>query len=89
MIKSELLAKEKKENPANFGYMCAKHCICEIMGQVPCPTIVPVPEYTRGKWRIANIPHKLRYFNYKEYDEDVNVSYELIPRKPRKPEPKT
>ncbi|XKL68299.1 hypothetical protein PGB90_003790 [Kerria lacca] len=50
VLKDELLAKEKKENPANFGYMCTKHCICQILGQVPCPAIVPVPKHVRGKW---------------------------------------
>lgn len=47
----EARAKEKKDNPANFGYMCDKHCMCEIFGQVPCPAIVPLPKSWRGKYK--------------------------------------
>ncbi|XP_065202799.1 small ribosomal subunit protein mS25 [Planococcus citri] len=54
VLQSELLAQEKKENPANFGYLCSKHCICQIIGQVPCPAIVPVPQKWRGKWKTQN-----------------------------------
>jgi len=44
----EFLA-EKKDNPANFGFGCDRHCICEILGQVPCPGTVPLPTHMRGK----------------------------------------
>lgn len=43
------MSKEKKENPANFGFMCKNHCMCDVLGQVPCPSIVPVPKHMRGK----------------------------------------
>ena len=35
-LQAEQLAREMKENPANFGYRCSHHCICEIPGQVAC-----------------------------------------------------
>lgn len=54
-MKEELIAKEKKDNPANFGYLCEKPCICKFVGQVPCSGVVPVPEYMRGKWLIKNL----------------------------------
>lgn len=50
VLKMEAQAKEKKENPANFGYLCEKHCICEIPGQIPCPGVVPLPNHMRGKF---------------------------------------
>ncbi|KAK7586119.1 hypothetical protein V9T40_003995 [Parthenolecanium corni] len=40
-LKEELIAKEKKDNPANFGYLCEKPCICKFVGQVPCSGVVP------------------------------------------------
>lgn len=45
----EGIAKEKKDNPANFGIGCKKSCICEVPGQVPCPGVVPLPYHMRGK----------------------------------------
>ncbi|XP_018325118.1 probable 28S ribosomal protein S25, mitochondrial [Agrilus planipennis] len=53
VLKAEEVAREKKDNPANFGVGCEKHCICEIPGQVPCPGIIPVPKYMRGKYKYA------------------------------------
>lgn len=47
-LKHEDLAQQKKDNPANFGHKCERQCTCEIMGQVPCPGIVPLPYYLRG-----------------------------------------
>ncbi|KAJ8888677.1 hypothetical protein PR048_008169 [Dryococelus australis] len=47
-LAAELVAEEK--NPANFGFGCEKHCMCEIPGQVPCPGIVPLPKPMRGKY---------------------------------------
>ncbi|KAF3425656.1 hypothetical protein E2986_07342 [Frieseomelitta varia] len=44
-------AKEKKDNPANFGVGCPRSCMCVIPGQVPCPGIVPLPYHMRGKCR--------------------------------------
>ncbi|KAF5303088.1 hypothetical protein FQR65_LT08419 [Abscondita terminalis] len=49
VLTGEMLAKEKKDNPANFGVGCERHCICEINGQLPCPQIVPLPFHMRGK----------------------------------------
>lgn len=53
MLDIEAKLKEKKDNPANFGYGCDRHCICEIPGQLPCPGTVPVPEQWRGKFKYA------------------------------------
>ena len=39
------------DNPANFGRGCRMHCICEAPGQVPCPSLVPLPKNYRGKYR--------------------------------------
>ncbi|VVC28356.1 Thioredoxin-like fold,Ribosomal protein/NADH dehydrogenase domain [Cinara cedri] len=50
-LEMEAMAREKKDNPANFGYMCEKHCMCEILGQVPCPSVVPLPKSWRGKFK--------------------------------------
>lgn len=50
----DTLAKEmiqKKQNPANFGVGCEKSCMCNITGQVPCPTVVPLPDHMRVKKR--------------------------------------
>uniref|UniRef100_A0A069DP54 Small ribosomal subunit protein mS25 n=1 Tax=Panstrongylus megistus TaxID=65343 RepID=A0A069DP54_9HEMI len=49
----EVRMKEKKDNPANFGYYCDRHCICEIPGQLTCPGIKPLPEEMRGKFIYA------------------------------------
>lgn len=46
---AEARLAESKDNPANFGYGCSRHCICEIPGQVPCPGTVPLPDHMRGK----------------------------------------
>lgn len=51
-LQQEALAKEKKNNPANFGYMCEHECICEIPGQIPCTRWVTPPKEQRGKYRI-------------------------------------
>lgn len=50
-LTEEAMQKEKKDNPANFGRGCDRHCICEIPGQVPCPAVVPLPKFMRGKFR--------------------------------------
>ena len=49
-LEAEALAAEKKDNPANFGRKCARYCICNQSGQVPCPALVPVPKFWRGKY---------------------------------------
>lgn len=53
VLRAETIAKEKKDNPANFGVLCERHCICEIPGQVPCPSICPLPNHMRGKYKYA------------------------------------
>ncbi|XP_058066836.1 small ribosomal subunit protein mS25 [Anopheles bellator] len=50
-LQAEAKLAEKKDNPANFGVGCVKHCICEIPGQLPCPGVVPVPKHMRGKYK--------------------------------------
>lgn len=49
LLAAEAKAKEKKESPAHFGYGCARACICEVPGQVPCPQVIPLPFHMRGK----------------------------------------
>ncbi|KAK0179157.1 hypothetical protein PV327_007975 [Microctonus hyperodae] len=51
LLEREAIASIKKENPANIGNGCSKHCICEVPGQLPCPSIVPVPQHMRGKYK--------------------------------------
>lgn len=48
-LQAEAVLAEKKDNPANMGYGCEKHCICEVPGQIPCPGVVPLPFHMRGK----------------------------------------
>lgn len=49
VLEAEAKAREKKDNPANFGYGCSRACICEIPGQIPCPGVLPLPFHMRGK----------------------------------------
>ncbi len=49
-LEAEALASEKKDNPANFGKDCDRHCICSVPGQVPCPGLVKLPKHWRGKY---------------------------------------
>ncbi|XP_012235163.2 small ribosomal subunit protein mS25 [Linepithema humile] len=49
VLVKEATAKEKKDNPANFGMGCTRSCLCHIPGQVPCPGIVPLPDHMRAK----------------------------------------
>ncbi|RZB49898.1 L51 S25 CI-B8 domain containing protein [Asbolus verrucosus] len=51
VLEAESISKEKKDNPANFGVGCDRHCICEIPGQIPCPGVVPLPMHMRGKYK--------------------------------------
>ncbi|XP_022914294.1 small ribosomal subunit protein mS25 [Onthophagus taurus] len=53
VLAAELIAREKKDNPANFGVMCERSCICQIPGQVPCPGVCPLPNQMRGKYKFA------------------------------------
>lgn len=55
VLAQEVIMSAKKENPANFGFMCDKSCICMLPGQVPCPAIVPLPYHMRAKyWYMKN-----------------------------------
>ncbi|KAL3283482.1 hypothetical protein HHI36_006622 [Cryptolaemus montrouzieri] len=55
VLDEETIAREKKDNPANFGELCDRHCICEVPGQVPCPGTCPVPKHWRGKYTYNKI----------------------------------
>ncbi|KAK7065416.1 28S ribosomal protein S25, mitochondrial [Halocaridina rubra] len=50
-LEQEALEKKSLDNPANFGWGCDRQCICEIVGQVPCPSVVPLPKVMRGKYK--------------------------------------
>ncbi|KAI3385445.1 hypothetical protein SNEBB_008965 [Seison nebaliae] len=41
---------EQQVNDANFGVDYQRHCICEIYGQVSCPSEKLLPEFLRGKY---------------------------------------
>ncbi|KAK3884808.1 hypothetical protein Pcinc_010936 [Petrolisthes cinctipes] len=54
------LAEEKREaqildNPGNFGWGCDRQCICEVPGQVPCPGVIPLPKFMRGKYKYGQV----------------------------------
>lgn len=49
LLAAEAKLAEKKDNPANIGIGCDRHCICELPGQLPCPGIVPLPFHMRAK----------------------------------------
>ena len=51
LLAKEAVLREKKDNPANFGYGCDKSCMCIVPGQVPCPQVVPLPNHYRGKFK--------------------------------------
>uniref|UniRef100_A0A8C5D5W1 Small ribosomal subunit protein mS25 n=1 Tax=Gouania willdenowi TaxID=441366 RepID=A0A8C5D5W1_GOUWI len=53
VLKAEAQAKMQASNPANFGpkKYCLRECICEVEGQVPCPSIRPLPKEMTGKYR--------------------------------------
>lgn len=38
-------------NPANFGSLFDRQCMCEVPGQVPCPSWQPLPVEMTGKGR--------------------------------------
>lgn len=58
VLSKEAAAKEKKDNPANFGVGCARSCLCHISGQVPCPGIVPLPDHMRAKIILQKLQNK-------------------------------
>lgn len=47
-IKGSMMMAERKSSAAYFGVSCERHCLCEILGQVPCSSLVPVPQAWRG-----------------------------------------
>lgn len=51
VLEKEAIATQKKDNPANIGNGCSKHCLCEVPGQLPCPIVVPLPYHMRGKYK--------------------------------------
>ena len=40
-----------ESNPANFGPEYDRTCMCEVAGQVPCPSWQPLPREMTGKGR--------------------------------------
>ncbi|OCT85782.1 28S ribosomal protein S25, mitochondrial [Xenopus laevis] len=52
-LKAEEQAKMVKSNPANFGLRKyhLRECICEVEGQVPCPSKIPLPKEMTGKYK--------------------------------------
>jgi len=48
MLKRE--ASMEATNPANFGYDCNRWCMCEVDGQVPCPSREVMPDMKRWKY---------------------------------------
>ncbi|TNN44107.1 28S ribosomal protein S25, mitochondrial [Liparis tanakae] len=53
VLQAEARAKMQASNPANFGpkKYCLRECICEVAGQVPCPSTTPLPKEMTGKYR--------------------------------------
>ncbi|XP_076597005.1 small ribosomal subunit protein mS25 [Chaetodon auriga] len=53
VLQAEAQAKMQAANPANFGpkKYCLRECICEVAGQVPCPSTRPLPKEMTGKHR--------------------------------------
>ncbi|GAB6029147.1 28S ribosomal protein S25, mitochondrial [Chamberlinius hualienensis] len=49
VLEEEAKAKEQERNPAYFGSGYDRHCMCEVPGQVPCPAVIQLPNYMRGK----------------------------------------
>jgi len=52
-LQAEARTKMQASNPANFGpkKYCLRECICEVAGQVPCPSTTPLPKEMTGKYR--------------------------------------
>lgn len=53
-IDYEELLKERKSSSANFGHDCERFCICEVLGQVPCSALVPLPKVWKRKGKLNN-----------------------------------
>ncbi|KAL0600051.1 28S ribosomal protein S25, mitochondrial [Plecturocebus cupreus] len=54
-LREEEEEKKQLSHPANFGprKYCLRECICEVEGQVPCPSLVPLPKEMTGKYKAA------------------------------------
>jgi len=39
-------------NPAHFGWGTDRECMCEVLGQVPCPGVIKLPNTWRGKYAV-------------------------------------
>ncbi|XP_003926215.1 small ribosomal subunit protein mS25 [Saimiri boliviensis] len=54
-LREEEEEKKQRSHPANFGprKYCLRECICEVEGQVPCPSLVPLPKEMTGKYQAA------------------------------------
>ncbi|XP_034950602.1 probable 28S ribosomal protein S25, mitochondrial [Chelonus insularis] len=59
-LDQEALLNRTYSNSADIGNGQDKHCICEVLGQVPCPSVVPLPFHMRGKYvyQKADIPEE-------------------------------
>ncbi|XP_029291690.1 small ribosomal subunit protein mS25 [Cottoperca gobio] len=53
VLEAEAQSKMQESNPANFGpkKYCLRECICQVEGQVPCPSTTPLPKEMTGKYR--------------------------------------
>ncbi|XP_054902061.1 28S ribosomal protein S25, mitochondrial [Poeciliopsis prolifica] len=53
VLQAEAQAKLQESHPSNFGpkKYCLRECICEVEGQVPCPSTTPLPKEMTGKYR--------------------------------------
>nr|ACO10430.1 Probable mitochondrial 28S ribosomal protein S25 [Caligus rogercresseyi] len=50
LLEAERIASQKADNPANFSNSSQRFCICGEPGQLPCPSLVPLPKHWRGKY---------------------------------------
>ena len=67
-------AKQKQDNPANFGWGCKRQCMCEEIGQIPCPGAVPLPIHMRGKYKQKLADNELNYY-LQNYPEKRNMKF--------------
>uniref|UniRef100_A0A914XD09 Small ribosomal subunit protein mS25 n=1 Tax=Plectus sambesii TaxID=2011161 RepID=A0A914XD09_9BILA len=51
VLRREQLEQTLQKNPANFGSEFNRHCLCEVQGQQPCSSVLPVPSYLKGGFR--------------------------------------
>lgn len=48
----EQLERAQLINRANFGENCKRFCICEVPGQISCPSFKQLPEFMTGKYQM-------------------------------------